>query len=131
MSPHRPTPPEEPADTGTRLDGLAEAVTGLARELDALRRGTDPLAGLPARVDELAGVVTDLANKLAAVTARKAPDAVPVVAAGPDRPGLDRRTCSTGCGAGWKRSICATATPPPVSRSAGRSTPMWSRNSCG
>jgi hypothetical protein len=40
----------------------AGAVAGLAREIEALRQSIDKLRGLPSRVDELAGLVAQLAD---------------------------------------------------------------------
>jgi hypothetical protein len=47
--------PQEPPDP-------AAAVAGLAREVEALRRALDQLRGLPARVEEVADLVTALAD---------------------------------------------------------------------
>src|SRR5690349_8848477 len=71
MSPNRPPNPggSEPADAST--------VAGIARELDELRRSIDSLLGVDERVDDLAGIVTELAGKLAALTARKGPTPCP------------------------------------------------------
>lgn len=74
MSPQRPP---EPGGDPVRLDaarlrGIEESIAGLAREIHELRRSADTVAGLPDRVDALAGTVTDLATKLAALTARRA-----------------------------------------------------------
>jgi hypothetical protein len=57
---------------GDDAAGSAGAVAGLAREVDELRRTVDPLRGLPDRVDDLTRLATDLANAVAALTARKA-----------------------------------------------------------
>jgi hypothetical protein len=48
------------------------AVSGLVREVDALRRALKPLLGLPERLDDLTRLTTDLSNAVAALTARKA-----------------------------------------------------------
>jgi hypothetical protein len=50
----------------------AEAVAGLAREIEALRQSIDKLRGLPSRVDELAQLVAQLAEATAASTAAAA-----------------------------------------------------------
>lgn len=86
MSPRPAAPDEQPQPVETRLTGVEEAVTGLARELDALRRTVDPLPGLPERVDALAGVITDLANKVAALAARKGPMPCPSWLLAPNEP---------------------------------------------
>ena len=79
MSPHRP-----PNPGGPEIDD--SVVTGLAREVDELRRTVEPLAGIDDRVDDLAGIVTDLARKLAALTARKGPTPCPSWLCAPSDP---------------------------------------------
>ena len=68
-----PTPPPSPASgDGQPSDGAPAAVAGLVREVEALRRAVEPLRGLPDRVDDLTRLSTDLANAVAALTARRA-----------------------------------------------------------
>jgi hypothetical protein len=55
----------------------ADALAGLAREVDGLRRGLDPLAGVPTRVDDLARTVTKLADALSAAPPRPGPTPAP------------------------------------------------------
>ena len=55
----------------------AGAVAGLAREVDGLRRAVDTLTELPARVDELAGLLTQVLNDLAASNSRPGPPVAP------------------------------------------------------
>lgn len=55
----------------------ADAVAGLAREVDGLRRSMDPLAGLPERVDDLTRLVAQLADAVAAAPPRPAPTPAP------------------------------------------------------
>jgi hypothetical protein len=72
MTPHIPPPPAGLAASGAPGGG-AEAVAGLAREVDALRRLVEPLAGTPerpGRVDELSRLVAQLADTVATLTAR-------------------------------------------------------------
>jgi hypothetical protein len=64
----------------------AEALAGLAREVDGLRRGLDPLAGVPTRVDDLARTVAQLADALAAVPPRPGPTPAPSWLAASDDP---------------------------------------------
>ncbi len=64
-----PTVPPAPGGPGTGPDG---AVAGLARQVDGLRRDVEALLGLPERVDDLTRLGTDLANAIAALTARRA-----------------------------------------------------------
>jgi hypothetical protein len=64
----------------------AEALAGLAREVDGLRRGLDPLAGVPTRVDDLARTVAQLADALSAAPPRPGPTPAPSwLAAAADR----------------------------------------------
>lgn len=55
----------------------AAALAGLAHEVEALRRAVDPLRGLGARVDEVADLVTLLADQVAALACRSAPPTAP------------------------------------------------------
>lgn len=55
----------------------ADAVAGLAREVDGLRRTLDPLPEVSSRVDELARLVGQLADTVEAVSKRPAPTAAP------------------------------------------------------
>jgi len=59
-------PPDPPASNGGGLNGSAYAsaasVAGLAREIDALRRDLGELLRVPARLDELADLVAQLAE---------------------------------------------------------------------
>lgn len=55
----------------------ATAVAGLAREVDNLRRAVGPLLELPGRVDELARLSGELAQAVAALTARRPPASCP------------------------------------------------------
>lgn len=55
----------------------AEAVAGLAREVEALRRGIEPMRGLAGQVEDLARVVGELAHKVMASTARRPVTAAP------------------------------------------------------
>ena len=75
-----------------------------------LRRTVEPLLGLPDRVDDLTRLATDLTNAVAALTARRAAPAVPVVAAAAHRPRPRRPACSTSWSAGSPRCTCATPT---------------------
>jgi hypothetical protein len=67
-----PNPTTNGSATGSSPTGSANgsayvsadggAVAGLAREIEALRQSIDKLRGLPSRVDELAGLVAQLAD---------------------------------------------------------------------
>lgn len=71
-----PTHPAHPAHPEPE-DGGGLGLAGLARELDTLRRQVDGLEPLPQRVDELARLVGQLSEALAAVTARRRIPAAP------------------------------------------------------
>lgn len=81
-----PPSPGEPAPDGVN----AAMVAGLAREVHELRRQLKPLAGVPARVDELAKLVTSLATTVEALTARKGPTPAPSWLMAPTHPGTVR-----------------------------------------
>ena len=66
-------------------------MAGLAREVDALRRTVDPLLGLPGRVDDLTRLATDLANAVAALTARRQAAGCPSWLLAPADPDLAAR----------------------------------------
>jgi hypothetical protein len=55
----------------------AAAVAGLAREVEGLRRGVEPLQGLSGQVEDLARVVTELAERVATSTRRARPGGAP------------------------------------------------------
>lgn len=67
--------PAEPA--GNEDDGseVARSVAGLAREVEALRRAVDPLLPVGDRVDELAGLLAQVTDVVAMLSAR--PTATP------------------------------------------------------
>ena len=52
-------------------------VAGLARQVDTLRRQVEPLTGLRERVDDLAGLLAELTETVAALTARRGPTPCP------------------------------------------------------
>jgi len=70
------TPGATPEGEGSGF-ARADAVAGLAREVDGLRRSMDPLAGLPERVDDLTRLVAQLADAVAAAPPRPAPTPAP------------------------------------------------------
>jgi len=79
----------QPAAPGTGDGEFArhDAVAALAREIADLRNTLDPLVSMPERVDELARLVRDLADTVAAVTARQAPTPAPTWLVAPADPG--------------------------------------------
>ena len=70
----RVPPGDRPEDAGF---ARVEAVAGLAREVDGLRRGLEVMAAIPERVDELARLVGQLADTVAATPARPGPTPAP------------------------------------------------------
>ena len=64
-------------DTNGTAYASAAAVAGLAQEVEALRRATDPLRVLPGRVGQLAALLAHVTDELAAFTARSAPPVAP------------------------------------------------------
>lgn len=79
-TPARPPVPGAPAPS--------DAVAGLARQMDRLRADVDALGGLPARVEEVAGLVAQVANAVAALSSRPAPQPAPSWLRGPTDPDL-------------------------------------------
>jgi hypothetical protein len=63
---------EQPAHVTT------DAVAGLAREVEGLRRRVETLAGVTGRVEDLARVVTELAERVAVTAIRPGPAVTPV-----------------------------------------------------
>lgn len=57
-----------PGESNGTAYASASSVAGLAREIEALRHDLARLLGVPARLDELAGLVTQLAEATAAAT---------------------------------------------------------------
>ncbi|GLZ49484.1 hypothetical protein Acsp06_56690 [Actinomycetospora sp. NBRC 106375] len=83
-------PPGPPGGGGDGEEfARVEALAGLAREVDGLRRGLEALVGTPTRVDDLARTVAQLADAVAAVPARPGPTVAPSwLTAPPDSDGL-------------------------------------------
>lgn len=77
-------PPGQPGG-GSDGDEFArvEALAGLAREVDGLRRSLEELVGTPTRVDDLARTVAQLADAVAAAPARPGPTVAPTWLAAP------------------------------------------------
>ena len=71
------TRPANPGDSGREGPEFAriDAVVGLAREIEALRRAVTPLLPVSERVDELAGLLAQVTDVVASLSAR--PAAVP------------------------------------------------------
>lgn len=95
--------PPAPAGAGDGEYARVEALAGLAREVDGLRRGLDALLGTPTRVDDLARTVAQLADALAAVPARPGPSVAPSWLTAPADPealaGLLEELC------GWLHAV--------------------------
>jgi hypothetical protein len=65
------TSPTEPGTPDSVEYATTASVSGLAREVEALRRGVGVLQQLPRRVEEVAGLVTRLAERTAAAAGAK------------------------------------------------------------
>jgi hypothetical protein len=76
-------PPGQPGGTDGDEFARVEALAGLAREVDGLRRGMEALVGTPTRVDDLARTVAQLADAVSAVPARPGPTVAPSWLAAP------------------------------------------------
>ncbi|MFC5136784.1 hypothetical protein ACFPK1_00940 [Actinomycetospora rhizophila] len=77
-------PPRAPGLGGDGEEfARVEALAGLAREVDGLRRGMDALVGTPTRVDDLARTVAQLADAIAATPTRPGPTVAPSWLAAP------------------------------------------------
>lgn len=72
----RPAPPPPGGEYGTEF-ARAEAVAGLAREIEAVRRAVEPLLPVGDRVDELAGLLAQVADVVASLSARPAATPAP------------------------------------------------------
>ena len=69
-----PAPPQQPSGGhGGGEFARVEALAGLAREVDGLRRGLETLVDIPTRLDDLARTVAQLADAVAATPARPSP----------------------------------------------------------
>ncbi|WP_328304467.1 hypothetical protein [Actinomycetospora sp. NBC_00405] len=70
-------PPQQPGSGEDGEFARVQALAGLAREVDGLRRGLEALVGTPTRVDDLARTVAQLADAVAATPARPGPTVAP------------------------------------------------------
>lgn len=98
-----PTPSPGGAAAGAEF-ARADAVAGLAREVDGLRRSlgelgstVDPLTDTPTRVDDLARLVGQLADAVAAVSARPAAAPAPSWLMAPTDPTVVERVLGELC----------------------------------
>jgi hypothetical protein len=69
----------------------ADAVAGLAREVEELRRAVEPVSEIGGRVDELAGLVAKVAEVVGAMSTRPAPTPAPSWLMAPADPFTARR----------------------------------------
>jgi hypothetical protein len=72
----RPAPPPGAGDEAPEF-ARADAVAGLAREIEALRRSVEPLLPVSDRVNELAGLLAHVTDVVAALSARPAASPAP------------------------------------------------------
>jgi len=80
-----------------------EAVAGLAREVEGLRRAVDPLRDVGGRVDDLARVVAGLADAVAASSKRPGPTPAPSWLMLPADPAVVEQLLGELCG--WLHAI--------------------------
>ena len=80
-----------------------DAVAGLAREVDTLRRAVEPLAPVPARVDALARLVAQLTDTLDTLTRRAKNAPVPSWMLAPADPAHAAETLRELCG--WMSAV--------------------------
>ena len=109
--------------TGSNHDAefaRADALAGLARDLDDLRRAVDPLREVSGRVNDLGRLVGQLADSVALMTKRPAATPAPSWLLLQADETVVERALSELCA--WLHTIY---------RSAGSTTPTWSRNCCG
>ncbi|NMH97978.1 hypothetical protein HF526_11740 [Pseudonocardia sp. K10HN5] len=81
----------------------ADALAGLAREVEGLRRAVDPLREVGGRVEDLARLVGQLADALAAVTARPGPTPAPSWLMAPTDPAAVERVLGELCA--WLHAV--------------------------
>jgi hypothetical protein len=81
----------------------ADVVAGLAREVDGLRRAVDPLRDVGGRVDDLAQLVGQLADALAALTARPGTTPAPSWLTLPTEPATVERVLAELCA--WLHAV--------------------------
>jgi hypothetical protein len=91
----------------------AVALAGLAREVEGLRRAVDPLRPVGARVDDLARLVGQLADSLAALTTRPGPTPAPSWLMLPADQATVRRVLDQLCG--WLAAVYLRYTDAAVS----------------
>jgi len=81
----------------------AEAVAGLAREIEGIRRNMDPLLGVSERLDDLARTVAALADVVAAAPPRTGPIPAPSWLVAPPDSAATRRLLDGLCS--WLRAV--------------------------
>lgn len=72
-----PNVPPAPGPAGRGGEAPADALAGLAREVDTLRRALGELDGLPTRVDDLTALVVRLTDTVGAALSRPGPRPAP------------------------------------------------------
>jgi hypothetical protein len=100
-------PPRMPGRAGRDDAGVefarAEAVAGLAREVEGLRRAVDPLREVGGRVDDLARLVAQLTDAVTALSRRPGPAPAPSWLLAPADPGEVERVLSELCA--WLHAV--------------------------
>ena len=116
MGPVTRRPPGQPDDGEF---ARADALAGLAREVDGLRRGLDPLARCPDPGRRPGPHRGPARRRPRRRPTPPGPDPGAVVAGRLRRPATRRGRCSRSCAAGCTGCSCATPTPPRCCPSAG------------
>lgn len=99
------TPPANPApSSGVEPEfAHAEALAGLAREVDGLRRTVDPLCDVGGRVEDLARLVGQLTDTVTALSRRPGPTPAPSWLMAPGDPTVVQRLLAELCA--WLHAI--------------------------
>jgi len=101
------TPPATPTSGAAAAGGpefaRADALAGLAREVEGLRRTLDPLRDLGGRVEDLAGLVGQLTDTVTALSARPGPTPAPSWLMLPTDPATVQRVLAELCA--WLHAI--------------------------
>jgi len=100
------TPPDPGGRDSSGADwefARADALAGLAREVEGLRRAVDPLRDVGGRVDDLGRLVGQLADAVAALSTRPGPAPAPSWLMAPADPAVVERVLSELCA--WLHAI--------------------------
>jgi len=99
-----PTTPGPAAGGGAGAEfARADALAGLAREVEGLRRAVDPLREVPGRLDDLARLVAQLTDTVTALSRRPGPAPAPSWLMAPADPAVVERVLTELCA--WLHAI--------------------------